>query len=317
MKSAFALGKGLGALIPTASLESTVSNDTLQTDDGKSVGVTAFIDITKIRPNRFQPRLDFDPKALEDLTNSIKVRGVIQPITVRRTESGYELVSGERRVRASIEAGLTKIPAYIMDVDTDAQMLELAIIENVQRENLNPIEVSLGYQRLIEECNLTQEDVAEKIGKDRSTVANFLRLLRLPQQIQDCLRDRKISMGHARAMLAITSNDKQLYVLDTVISKDLSVRKTEQLVKDVELGRVKLASSTTQAKNDNTKPVPSELKATIQDIENRLRHIFSTQVRLKAKSDSVGTIELDYYSLDELERILDLLAEIERSRMGQ
>jgi ParB family chromosome partitioning protein len=137
MKSAFALGKGLGALIPTASLESTVSNDTLQTDDGKSVGVTAFIDITKIRPNRFQPRLDFDPKALEDLTNSIKVRGVIQPITVRRTESGYELVSGERRVRASIEAGLTKIPAYIMDVDTDAQMLELAIIENVQRENLN------------------------------------------------------------------------------------------------------------------------------------------------------------------------------------
>jgi len=254
---------------------------------------------------------------LEDLTNSIKVRGVIQPITVRRTESGYELVSGERRVRASIEAGLTKIPAYIMDVDTDAQMLELAIIENVQRENLNPIEVSLGYQRLIEECNLTQEDVAEKIGKDRSTVANFLRLLRLPQQIQDCLRDRKISMGHARAMLAITSNDKQLYVLDTVISKDLSVRKTEQLVKDVELGRVKLASSTTQAKNDNTKPVPSELKATIQDIENRLRHIFSTQVRLKAKSDSVGTIELDYYSLDELERILDLLAEIERSRMGQ
>jgi ParB family chromosome partitioning protein len=294
MKSAFALGKGLGALIPTASLESTVSNDTLQTDDGKSVGVTAFIDITKIRPNRFQPRLDFDPKALEDLTNSIKVRGVIQPITVRRTESGYELVSGERRVRASIEAGLTKIPAYIMDVDTDAQMLELAIIENVQRENLNPIEVSLGYQRLIEECNLTQEDVAEKIGKDRSTVANFLRLLRLPQQIQDCLRDRKISMGHARAMLAITSNDKQLYVLDTVISKDLSVRKTEQLVKDVELGRVKLASSTTQAKNDNTKPVPSELKATIQDIENRLRHIFSTQVRLKAKSDSVGTIELDY-----------------------
>ncbi|HRI31439.1 MAG TPA: ParB/RepB/Spo0J family partition protein [Candidatus Kapabacteria bacterium] len=258
MKSAFPLGKGLGALIPTASLESTVSNDTLQTDDGKSVGVTAFIDITKIRPNRFQPRLDFDPKALEDLTNSIKVRGVIQPITVRRTESGYELVSGERRVRASIEAGLTKIPAYIMDVDTDAQMLELAIIENVQRENLNPIEVSLGYQRLIEECNLTQEDVAEKIGKDRSTVANFLRLLRLPQQIQDCLRDRKISMGHARAMLAITSNDKQLYVLDTVISKDLSVRKTEQLVKDVELGRVKLASSTTQAKNDNTKPVPSE-----------------------------------------------------------
>jgi len=320
MKSAFALGKGLGALIPTASLEKTVSNDTLHTDDGKSVGVTAFIDITKIRPNRFQPRLDFDPKALEDLTNSIKVRGVIQPITVRRTENGYELVSGERRVRASIEAGLTKIPAYIMDVDTDAQMLELAIIENVQRENLNPIEVSLGYQRLIEECNLTQEDVAEKIGKDRSTVANFLRLLRLPQQIQDCLRDRKISMGHARAMLAISATDKQLFVLDTVISKDLSVRKTEQLVKDVELGRIKTASSQPQsqsAKQEAAKVLPVELQATIQDIESRLRHIFSTQVRLKAKTDSVGTIEVDYFSLDELERILDLLAEIERSRMVQ
>lgn len=320
MKSAFALGKGLGALIPTASLEKTVSNDTLHTDDGKSVGVTAFIDITKIRPNRFQPRLDFDPKALEDLTNSIKVRGVIQPITVRRTENGYELVSGERRVRASIEAGLTKIPAYIMDVDTDAQMLELAIIENVQRENLNPIEVSLGYQRLIEECNLTQEDVAEKIGKDRSTVANFLRLLRLPQQIQECLRDRKISMGHARAMLAISATDKQLFVLDTVISKDLSVRKTEQLVKDVELGRVKTLSAQQQSqstKQETSKVLPVELQATIQDIESRLRHIFSTQVRLKAKSDSVGTIEVDYFSLDELERILDLLAEIERSRMVQ
>lgn len=321
MKSALALGKGLSALIPSVALEQTVSHDTLNTDDGKSIGVTAFIELAKVKPNRFQPRIDFDLKALEDLTNSIKVNGVIQPITVIRTESGYELVSGERRVRASKEAGLTKIPAYIMESVNDTRMLELAIIENVQRENLNPIEVSLGYHRLIEECGLTQEEVAEKIGKDRSTVANFLRLLRLPQQIQDSLRDRKISMGHARAMLALSDMERQIYVLETVIGKDLSVRKTESLVKDVELGRIKLNGGVssngagTKVQQNHEKKVSAEIQSTINDIESRLRHIFSTQVRLKTKSDMAGTIEVDYFSLDELERILDLLAEIERSRM--
>lgn len=322
MKSALALGKGLSALIPSVALEPTVSHDTLNSDDGQSIGVTAFIELAKIKPNRFQPRVDFDVKALEDLTNSIKINGVIQPITVIRTDNGYELVSGERRVRASTQAGLTKIPAYIMETINDTRMLELAIIENVQRENLNPIEVSLGYHRLIEECGLTQEEVAEKIGKDRSTVANFLRLLRLPQQIQDSVRDRKISMGHARAMLALSDTERQLFVLETVIGKDLSVRKTESMVKDVELGRIKLNGGTVsngssvKAQSPQEKKVSVEIQSTINDIESRLRHIFSTQVRLKTKSDMTGTIELDYFSLDELERILDLLAEIERSRMS-
>ena len=169
------LGKGLGALIPKDAPSPEVIA-TLPVDDGSIIGATAKIDITKVRPNRFQPRQDFDVEALAELSRSIKEKGVIQPITVRRVANGYELVAGERRVRASIEAGLTLIPAYILDVNTDADMLELALIENVQRENLNPIEVALGYQRLIEECNLMQEEVAVKVGKDRSTVTNFLRL---------------------------------------------------------------------------------------------------------------------------------------------
>lgn len=319
MKSALALGKGLGALIPSVALEKTVSHDTMQSDDGKSIGITAFIELNKVKPNRFQPRTDFDPKALEDLTKSIRINGVIQPITVTRKDDGYELISGERRVRASIEAGLVKIPAFIMESISDTQMLELAIIENVQRENLNPIEIALGYHRLIEECGLTQEEVAEKVSKDRSTVANFLRLLRLPAEIQAALRDRRISTGHARAMLALSDTERQIFVLDSVVTKDLSVRKTESMVKDIELGRIKLngnnvvVPSNPKPQQKQDKILPVEIQSTINDIESRLRHIFSTQVRLKTKSDMTGTIEVDYYSLDELERILDLLAEIERA----
>ncbi len=233
-KRAVSLGKGLDALLPSSfSIEPP---DTAQYDDGKSVGVIAMIEVKRVRPNPMQPRQDFDREALDDLKKSIKEKGVIQPITVRRTEDGYEIIAGERRVRASSEAGLETIPAYILDIETDADMLELALIENVQRENLNPIEVALGYKRLMEECRLTQEEVSKKVGKDRTTITNFLRLLRLPDEIQRSLRQKKLSMGHARAILAISDEDKQREVFKEVRAQEFSVRKTEEIVKKIEAG---------------------------------------------------------------------------------
>lgn len=325
MKS-IGLGKGLGALIPKEHSEAgnSVSQSALE-DDGTLTGVTAMIEIIKVRPNRYQPRQDFDPEALAELSRSIKEKGVIQPITVRRVANGYELVAGERRVRASIEAELKTIPAYILDVETDADMLELALIENVQRENLNPIEVALGYQRLIEECSLTQEEVAVKVGKDRTTVTNFLRLLRLPDIVQDALRTKKVSMGHARAMLALGSDELQEQVLGDIVDKELSVRATENLIKDIELGKIKfgqkpvhdtgVSRSSNQSENFSNNIA---VKSTLSDIEQQLRTIFSTQVRVKTKSSSgAGTVEIDYYSIEDLERLLDLFVIIERSIMSQ
>ncbi|MBK9247475.1 MAG: ParB/RepB/Spo0J family partition protein [Ignavibacteria bacterium] len=322
-KTGLGLGKGLSALIPGGNIQQSNSSDkTLTTDDGASIGVTAFIDISKVRPNPLQPRQTFDTQALQDLANSIKEHGVIQPITVRRMGNGYELISGERRLRASMEAGLTKIPAYILDIDTDAEMLEIAIIENVQRENLNPIEVAQGYHRLIEECRLTQEDVADKVGKDRSTVTNFLRLLRLPVSIQDAVRQKNISPGHARSMLSLPDEPSQLAVLDEIIKNELSVRKTESLIKDVENGRMTVSNgaiiqskSIPSTQQKSPLYVNSEVAAMLGEIEIRLRHVFATQVRVRTKTNSTGSIELDYYSLEELERILDLFAIIEKNSM--
>ncbi|MFY8000275.1 MAG: ParB/RepB/Spo0J family partition protein [Candidatus Kapaibacteriota bacterium] len=233
-KRSISLGKGLDALLPSSfSIEPP---DAAQADDGQSVGVIAMIDVKRVRPNPMQPRQDFDRDALEDLKKSIKEKGVIQPITVRRMDGGYEIIAGERRVRASGEIGLETIPAYILDIETDADMLELALIENVQRENLNPIEVALGYKRLMEECRLTQEEVSKKVGKDRTTITNFLRLLRLPNEIQRSLRAKKLSMGHARAILALSDEGKQHEVFEQVRELELSVRKTEEIVKKVEAG---------------------------------------------------------------------------------
>jgi ParB family chromosome partitioning protein len=224
------------------------------------------IDVKRVRPNPMQPRQDFDREALDDLKKSIKEKGVIQPITVRRTEEGYEIIAGERRVRASSEAGLEMIPAYILDIETDADMLELALIENVQRENLNPIEVALGYKRLMEECRLTQEEVSKKVGKDRTTITNFLRLLRLPDEIQRSLRQKKLSMGHARAILAISDEDKQRAVFNEVRAQEFSVRKTEDIVKKIEAGA-------TMDEALAEKPVPPVIPAFHGDIDQPVAEI--------------------------------------------
>ncbi|MCX7929137.1 MAG: ParB/RepB/Spo0J family partition protein [Chlorobi bacterium] len=307
------LGKGLGALIPRE-LPSIEHAGALVVDDGTITGATALIEITKVRPNRYQPRQDFDAGALEELTRSIREKGVIQPITVRRIEDGYELIAGERRVRASIEAGLTMIPAYILDVERDTDMLELALIENVQRENLNPIEVALGYQRLIEECHLTQEEVAAKVGKDRTTVTNFLRLLKLSEPVREALRLKKITMGHARALLALEDHALQVQVVEDIIAKDLSVRATEALVRDVELGNIRYDTGKQVVRRTQSVAESEDVRTTLAEIERQLRTIFATNVRVKSKSSTgAGTIEIDFYSIEDLERLLELFVLIERS----
>lgn len=312
------LGKGIGALIPKELIKSEGSTAQQALADA-SVDATgiALIEISKISTNPVQPRHHFDQQALEELAQSIAIHGVITPITVRRHFDGYELISGERRLRASQIAGLTAVPAYIITVGSDAQMLEIALVENVQREDLNPLEIAIGYQRLIEECGLKQEDVAVKVGKDRSTVANFLRLLKLPADAQAALRTKRISMGHARAMLALSSDISQLAVLREVIKKELSVRKTEALVKDIELGLKEIARNGDILPTSATPAAPTQkhsrqesATSTLSDIENSLRHLFGTQVKIKMKREGAGTFEIDFFDLEELERLLDLMLSI-------
>ena len=204
------LGRGLNALIPkNPRMEVNVRDGSVGRDTGE-MGIIASIDIAKIQPNPFQPRTDFDQESLAELTHSIQEKGVIQPITVRRIDAGYQIISGERRLRATQAAHLRQIPAYIIAVETDEEMLELALIENIQREYLNSMEIANAYQRLIDECHMTQDDIAKRVGKDRSTVTNFIRLLKLPVKIQDGLRKDKISMGHARALIALPNERIQL-----------------------------------------------------------------------------------------------------------
>lgn len=324
MKQGTGLGKGIGALIPKELIrpEGTTAQQPLADASVDTSGI-ALIEISRISTNPVQPRHHFDQQALEELAQSIAVHGVITPITVRRHFDGYELISGERRLRASQIAGLTSIPAYVITVGSDAQMLEIALVENVQREDLNPLEIAIGYQRLIEECGLKQEDVAIKVGKDRSTVANFLRLLKLPDDVQAALRTKRISMGHARALLALSDDRSQLAVLREVIKKELSVRKTEGLVKDIELGLKEIArngeiistvpdpvAAPPVSQNPSKQAVKPASSSTLTDIENSLRHLFGTQVKIKLKREGAGTFEIDFYDMNELERLLDLMMSI-------
>ncbi|MEI7906005.1 MAG: ParB/RepB/Spo0J family partition protein, partial [Bacteroidota bacterium] len=248
----------------------------------------------------YQPRLDFDQRSLEELKQSIKQNGIIQPITVRRMIGGtFELISGERRVRASQEIGKKTIPAYIITVETDAEMLELGLIENLQRENLNPIEVSLSFKRLIDECSLTQDQVAEKVGKERSTVTNFLRLLKLPEKIRQGVRENKISMGHARALLGVADEKKQLKLFNKIIDDGWSVRKIEDEIKGKESKRTSRSTSSGSSKLRGD--------ASFQQVETRLRHKLGTKVSVRKNSSGGGEIEIEYYNADDLERLIDLL----------
>lgn len=312
-KRKIGLGKGLSALLndseevlnkpdhaSAASERVTKNRDTVP--PVPQPGGISEIEIDRIAINPFQPRTDFDAEALRELSESIQLQGLIQPITVRQDTSGhYQLISGERRLRASKMAGLRTIPAYVRTAN-DQQMLEMALIENIQRENLNAIEVALSFQRMIEELDLKQEELGERVSKNRSTVTNYLRLLKLPPVIQAAIRDGHLSMGHARALVTISEIDRQLYLYREIIKNGLSVRKTEELVRQMQDG----VRSGSDASNDG-KRKPA-LSFQLQRIEDDLASRFSTQVKLKQKGKKgQGAIEIPFQSEEDLNRILELL----------
>jgi ParB family chromosome partitioning protein len=306
------LGKGLGALIPSVHFKADEGFSVGDENENRQRGLISEVDIDKVVRNPYQPRQDFDLQALEDLKNSILKHGVIQPITVRKVEIGYELISGERRLRASKEAGMVKIPAYVMVVNTDFQMLELALIENLQREDLNPIEVANGYQRLIEECSYTQEQVADRVGKERSTVTNFLRLLKLPEKIQDYVRIKKFTMGHARALLALSDHAKMIWAGEEIINKTLSVRATESLVKQILAGELRVTPLPLKKKVIGSEISP-DIISVLNDKADGLRRLFGTQVKILPKSKTSGIIEFEFYSPDDLERLIDIFENMSKS----
>jgi ParB family chromosome partitioning protein len=286
------LGRGLNALIE-GSYDKKVDPQILH-----EVNTIAEILLSQIETNPFQPRTHFDQTALEELAESIKVQGIIQPITVRQLDaSTFQLISGERRFQASKLAGLETIPAYIRKAD-DQQMLEMALIENIQRENLNAIEIALSYQRLLSECNLKQEELGDRVGKKRTTVTNYLRLLKLPPDIQIGLRDNEISMGHARALINIDNIDLQLEVYKKTVAEELSVRKVEELVRNL---------SKPKKETVDRADIPAEHEAELKRVETRLSSHFGTKIFVKTSPEGKGEIKIPFISTDDLNRILEIL----------
>ena len=277
-----ALGKGLGALIPD-----------MEKEDRKNF---FFCGIEEISPSKYQPRKGFDERKLDELAASIKEKGIIEPLIVRKIDGGYELIVGERRWRAAQRAGIKEVPVIVRDVTT-AEALELALIENLQREDLNPLEEAEAYKRLMEEFQYTQEELAKRIGKDRTTVANAVRLLKLPQEIKAYLADETVSSGHARALLGLNSPEEQKLACAKVIKRDFSVRETEKLVKRLNVQR---------SKRDIAVKPPNEEELHLGYLEETLRKFLGTQVRIPKKGRK-GKIEIEFYSKEELERIIEII----------
>ncbi len=277
-----ALGKGLGALIPD-----------IEKEDQKNFFSCGIEEIT---PNRYQPRKGFDEGKLTELANSIKEKGIIEPLIVRKTDGGYELIVGERRWRAAQRAGIKEVPVIVRDVTT-VEAMELALIENLQREDLNPLEEAEAYKRLMEEFHYTQEELAKRIGKDRATVANAVRLLKLPQGIKDYLADESISSGHARTLLGLNSPEEQKAACAKVIKRSFSVRETERLVKRLNAQGLK--------RDMDVKPA-SEEELHLGFLEETLKKFLGTQVRIPKKGRK-GKIEIEFYSEEDLERIVEII----------
>lgn len=274
-----ALGKGLGALIP--------DKTAIEAEKRKTSHICG---IEEIEPNPFQPRKKFSDAQIQELVASIQEKGILQPLVVRRKGTGYELIAGERRWRAAQKAGLKEVPIIIKDV-TETELLELSLIENIQRENLNPIEEAEAFRKLMDQFHLTQEEISKRVGKDRTTIANALRLLRLPQDIKESLTEGKISVGHARAFLSLENLEKQRVAFKQVLTAGLSVRQTERLVK-----RLRRKASVPVA----TKSF--EWGELIEELQQSL----GTKVRIKGRGNR-GRIEIDFYSREELDRLIDLL----------
>ncbi len=292
------IGKGLRSLLQNIDADLKTTEGGLKTRVVEEVTGTNRLAITEILINPKQPRRDFDETSLNELAASIKLHDIIQPLTVSKLANGkFQLIAGERRFRASIIAGLKDVPVYIRQAN-DQQLLELALLENLQRENLNAVEVALSYKRMMEELDYTQEQVAERMGKERSTVTNYIRLLKLPPDIQLAVRNGSMSMGHARALVNIDTIDKQLFVFKEIQSKGLSVRQTEELVR--KMYKVE--------KGGAVKPsLKSELPPTYKKIEDNLASHFGTKVRMAHNKKGYGSISIEYYSLEELNKILEAM----------
>jgi ParB family chromosome partitioning protein len=282
-----ALGRGLGALIEG------VEKEVLE----KKVEANLQISIDSIDGNPFQPRTRFDETALEELASSIRQLGIVQPLTLRETNNGrYQLIAGERRLRAARLAGLTHVPAFIRTAN-DQAMLEIALVENIQREDLDAVEIAISYQRLIEECKLTQEQMSDRVGKQRSTVANYLRLLKLPAEIQLGIKNKQLSMGHARTLINIEDPKKQIKVYYKIIDDDLSVRSTEELVRELQ----------TENNKDSSKiEKKRKLNEDFNQLSSHLERIFSSKVNFRINEKGKGKIVIQFDTPEEMERILGL-----------
>lgn len=291
-----ALGKGIRSLLQNIDIDLKNTAGSLKTDVAeKTVGVQR-VPLEQIEVNPNQPRKDFDETTLSELAASIKMHNIIQPLTVSFIAHGkYRLIAGERRFRASKIAGLKDVPVYVREANAD-QLLELALLENLQRENLNAIEIALSYKRLMEDLDYTQEKVAERMGKERSTVTNYIRLLKLPPDIQVAVRNGIISMGHARALINVDMVDKQLFIFSEIKNKELSVRQTEDLVRKMYHGSDAVKTS-----------VKAGLSPAFKKIEDNLASTFGTKVNLIHSKKGNGSISFDYYSLEELNGLLEKL----------
>lgn len=292
------LGKGLDSLITDKVGSGNVPTE-LNSKKAEPDKDVTFVKIGKVEPNREQPRKNFDEDALLELSESVKQYGVLQPLLVQDKKDYYEIIAGERRWRAAKLAGLKEVPVIIKNL-TDQEIVEISLIENIQRENLNPIEEALAYKRLLNEFNLKQDEVAERVSKSRTAVTNSMRLLKLDERVQQMVIDDLISTGHARALLAISDNEKQYSLAQQIFDEKLSVRETEKLVKKLQ----------NQKSEKPKQPVDDNMSVFYEDIEQKLKAIMGTKVAVHNKDNNKGKIEIEYYSTEELERIMELFQSI-------
>ena len=295
------LGKGLDSLIPdNKSMKSVTSEKTVESkEDAAAKSGVQVMKINEVEPNRDQPRKNFDEDALLELSDSIKQFGVLQPLLVRKRKDYYEIIAGERRWRAAKLAGVKEVPVIEKEY-TDQEILEIGLIENIQRENLNPIEEAIAYKRLLEEFNLKQDEVAERVSKSRTAVTNSMRVLKLSDKVQQMIIDDMISTGHARALLAIDDPELQYTLANKIFDEKLSVRETEKLVKEIKNPK----------KPKEKKPVANSF--IYQDLEEKMKSVFGTKVSIASKGKGKGKIEIEYYSDDELEHLFDMMMSIKR-----
>ena len=305
MAKAPAMGKGLGALIQSKN----INLDNITTNKRSQTYEVVDIEISKISANPRQPRTNFDKASLNELKDSILKHGLMNPVTVKATPTEeYELVAGERRLRAFQLAGISYIPAIITSIASNAEQLEKALIENIQREDLDPIDIANSYQQLIEEFEYTQEQLAERVGKARSSVTNILRILRLPDSVKDLIQQKLISLGHAKILLSLEDSSQIINIANDIVNKGLSVDATRNLIQDVISEKI-LISKDGKKKIVHPKQasITTEEQIIIKDIQNRLRSVYGTNIKIFTKSDNKGTIEFEFYSTDDFERIVELL----------